>query len=64
MVQVSSTHIAMALPRAAINASTNLTAFSLEMASAYSGAAANRFPLDVSLQAAETKVKGLMGLIN
>ena len=64
MPQVSSTHIAMALPRAAIKASANLTASPMEMASAYSWAAANRFPLNASLQAAETTSKGLMGLIN
>ena len=64
MTQVSSAHIAMALPRVAINASMNSAAFLLEMSSAYSRAAENRFPLDASLQVAETTSKGLMGLIN
>ena len=60
----ASAHIAVTLPRAAIKASANLTAFPLEMASAYSGAVANHFSLKASLRAAETTSKGLVGLIN
>ncbi len=63
MVQVSSAHIAVASPRAAISASANSSAFPLEMASAYSGTVANHFPLDASFRAVETTSKGLLGLI-